>query len=909
MNSFLAQQDGVSLYYSYHQNDRKLLEQLDHQLAVLRRQKLITTWHDGMLHPGEQTKQSSRYHLEQAKIILILLSADYIAADTCYELMELAIQRHKNMGTTVLPVLLSTISDLEALPIAELSLLPVGGRPVMRWKHRDEALASIAHGVRQVVGSFTATSHTPSSAKRIKDTPPPSQHATMLQRQQHIEQIYTQLIQPETSAIILTGMGGIGKSILAAQIYHHAEKLRLIGEGPFKQEPLWIRITPGMTVNTLRIKLSDTSDITDHPAPFLDAPTPFELAVKLLQCLQEMSKNRLIVIDQLEEWLDRRNGDILAEYVALGEWFNVLNGQPCASRILFTSRLWPQGRHIYQQMYVQEIQLQGLEKTEGVALLHLWNIQGSDSDLQRAVDRCQGHALALTLLHNVLYSRNLKLTTILDSPDYQRLWTRDIKTLIQEIYKQLTETQQNMLLAFSIYREAVSWDAAYQIMKVLHPVPISKLHAIDVSEALQGHGLLQIYTDGKERFALHPLVADFTHELWSMESEQFQKNVRREAHNEAARYYQQCIIDMHQSISQRTSIRDVQESIEYAWHLCQAGQWQKSYTFMEREHLFTDLLRWGEHTTLLELYTLLLDDQWQPQIEQSAYIQNELGDVFKRIGQKQKAQICFENALTQYRSANIPTGEVKALNNLGAIHRSNGQQEQALECYQEAIKLGQDIQASVEKGVTLNNLGRVIQSQAQDETSVTRRKKKFRQALTYYEQALVIYHTTNDLAEAAKTINNMGEVYEKLEKSAKARDCYRQAIKHCREIGERRGEGITCNNLGMLYRRLEQQQDAFEYCIQALHIFREIGDRGEEAIVLRNMGRLYIVEQQNNVALACFLQAKTIYEELHTPTAGAIPRGIQALIAGERSFNQMVIEIAPYTAQIIEKAIDEFMKR
>jgi tetratricopeptide (TPR) repeat protein len=263
----------------------------------------------------------------------------------------------------------------------------------------------------------------------------------------------------------------------------------------------------------------------------------------------------------------------------------------------------------------------------------------------------------------------------------------------------------------------------------------------------------------------------------------------------------------------------------------------------------------------------------------------------------------------QYRSANILIGEVKALNNLGTIHRVNGQKDQAFECYQEAMRLWQELPASAEKGVTLNNLGRLIQSQARDETSVSHRKKKYRQALTYYKQALVIYATARDLTETAKTINNMGEVYEKLDNSVKARDCYRQALKHCREVGERRGEGITCNNLGMFYKKSEQYQDAFEYCIQALYIFREIGDRGEEALVLRNMGRLYILEQQNNVALACFLQARTIYEELYTPAAGAIPKGIQALLSGEQSFNQMVTEIAPHTAQIVEKAIDEFMKR
>jgi NB-ARC domain/TIR domain len=594
MDSSSATQKSIALYYSCHKKDRKLLEQLDRQLTVLRRQKLITTWHEGMIYAGERTRQDSIRYLEHAQIILILISADYIANDECYGQMEMAIQRYKNMETPVIPVLLSPIAGWELLPIAEMSPLPVGGRPVTRWSHQDEAFANIANGVRQIIERFiTPVSHTQIGAKILKDIPPPSQHATILQRQSQIQNIYTQLMQSGTSAIILTGMGGIGKSTLAAQIYHHAEEIRHADKGSFKHEALWIHITPNMTINTLLMKLSDYA--TQH----LEAQTPFELAVKLLQCLQEISRSRFIVIDQLEEWLDRQTGVILAEHTALGEWLNLLNGQACSSRILITSRLWPQGDHTYRQMYVQEIQTQGLEREEGVALLRLWNIQGGESDLQRAVDRCQGHALALTLLHKVLKNRHLTLTTMLNNPDYQQLWTRDIKILIQEIYKQLNETQHNLLLAFTIYREAVTCDAVYPIMKILHPVSISRNQVLDTLDALLGHGLLQIYAGRKERFALHPLVADFTRELLSAENGLVKEDVRCKAHSEAARYYQQQLIELSQSGSHRSSIQDVQESIEIAWHLCQAGQWQSSYAFMEREHLFTDLLRWGEHAILI----------------------------------------------------------------------------------------------------------------------------------------------------------------------------------------------------------------------------------------------------------------------------------------------------------------------
>jgi hypothetical protein len=60
------------------------------------------------------------------------------------------------------------------------------------------------------------------------------------------------------------------------------------------------------------------------------------------------------------------------------------------------------------------------------------------------------------------------------------------------------------------------------------------------------------------------------------------------------------------------------------------------------------------------------------------------------------------------------------------------------------------------------------------------------------------------------------------------------ALKGCREIGDRQGEGIALGNLGLAYADLGETREAIDYHEQHLTIARAIGDRQGEGIALGN---------------------------------------------------------------------------
>ena len=139
------------VFFSYTRKDEWLREKLETHLALLKRQGLITGWSDRQITPGMDWESEIDVHLETADIILLLISAEFLASDYCYgkEMMR-AMERHQARNARVIPIILSACEWKEA-PFGRLQVLPTDGRPIMGWEKQDEALYNIAQGLRNVI--------------------------------------------------------------------------------------------------------------------------------------------------------------------------------------------------------------------------------------------------------------------------------------------------------------------------------------------------------------------------------------------------------------------------------------------------------------------------------------------------------------------------------------------------------------------------------------------------------------------------------------------------------------------------------------------------------------------------------------------------------------------------------------
>src|SRR5689334_13326312 len=86
----------ITLFFSYSHKDEELRNELETHLTLLKRQGIISAWHDRRIIAGSDLDKAISSELESSQIILLLVSAHFLASDYCYEKeMTRALEKHE----------------------------------------------------------------------------------------------------------------------------------------------------------------------------------------------------------------------------------------------------------------------------------------------------------------------------------------------------------------------------------------------------------------------------------------------------------------------------------------------------------------------------------------------------------------------------------------------------------------------------------------------------------------------------------------------------------------------------------------------------------------------------------------------------------------------------------------------
>jgi len=687
---------------------------------------------------------------------------------------------------------------------------------------------------------YNIPSATPAFSYRgIAGVPPPTEQSTIQQRMQLVEAIYTKLTQPGMNALALTGIGGVGKSTLAALLFRYAQTPPSTGTRFFQAPPLWLSIDQAATVADV---IGTIFQRLDKPLTVLDNLSPTGQVEALFTLLDTLALPRLIVLDQFENLLDWATGRALPTQPGVGELIDALNSRPWKSnaRLLLTSRPFPRGTREAPPTCLHDSALDGLTQQEGLALFRSRGIQALEADMHKAVTFCDGHPLSLVLLMALIQLYGLPLADLLAEPT---LWIGDIATnLLDAVFRHLREEQQAVLRAFSVYRTAVPVAALRPFLPGSSSQQILlSLRSLLVQQMIQpaGNGCYQVHTVVARYVQTHFVEAD----------QQANQQALRTAHAMAAHYYLEQAQTSALPREQRRRITDIQGFIETIWQYTQAAKWQEAYALIEQENLFSDLSLWGGNIVLLDLCQWFLPQtEWQPEPEQATTIYLVLGDASISLGKQQQALEYYQQALSIFREEGDRYGESTALTNIGLVYDNLGKQQQALEYYQQALSIKREVGAG--GGTTLTHIGGIYAAQG-----------KQQQALEYYQQALSISREEGDRQEEGNTLTYIGSVHDDLGDQQQALTYYQQALSIYREVGARASEGTTLNTIGGVYDNLGDQQQALTYYQQALSIYREVGARASEGTTLNTIGNAYAALDKQQQALEYYQQALSIQRE------------------------------------------------
>jgi uncharacterized protein YbcI len=145
----------IKVFLSYSHKDEELRQELISHLSGLQQhQGLIALWHDRNISAGSEWAEQIDENLEQADIILFLVSADFINSPYCRSIeMKRALERHRAKTACTIPVIIRKC-NWELTDFHHLNGIPSDNRHVTGWgddRHaRDEAWTEISKAIGKV---------------------------------------------------------------------------------------------------------------------------------------------------------------------------------------------------------------------------------------------------------------------------------------------------------------------------------------------------------------------------------------------------------------------------------------------------------------------------------------------------------------------------------------------------------------------------------------------------------------------------------------------------------------------------------------------------------------------------------------------------------------------------------------
>lgn len=313
-------------------------------------------------------------------------------------------------------------------------------------------------------------------------------------RHQEQQQLKQWILQERCRLVALLGMGGIGKTALAA----------ILGKQIQAEFDLLIWRS-----------LRNAPPIEDFLAELLqffpnqqEAHLPKTLDAKLAQLIDCLRSSRcLLVLDNAESILQsgERCGRYREGYAGYGQLIRQIGETQHQSCVVLTSREKPISWGIKEgNLPVRSLQLTGLPEVYAQQLLEFNGIVGSPDEVRSLIEQYSGNPLTLKIVATTI--RDLFAGNISDFLAVGATVFDDIRKLLDQQFNRLSDLEKQVIYWLGMNREPVS---LCQLQENIVPF-VSKASLLEALLSLERRSLLENYIG---RFSIPPLLVDYITEI------------------------------------------------------------------------------------------------------------------------------------------------------------------------------------------------------------------------------------------------------------------------------------------------------------------------------------------------------------------------------------------------------------
>ncbi|MEH2140171.1 tetratricopeptide repeat protein [Nostoc sp.] len=649
----------------------------------------------------------------------------------------------------------------------------------------------------------------------------------------------------EGVGVLIHGMGGLGKSSLAA---------RLCDRLPNFERVVWVgHIDEASLVSRLAEKLDDNEQRKSLQND--DEELRFRLRRVFCQ-LHEEAKPFLLVLDDFEGNLEPRN----ESYVLQPEAAEVMKALVWAIRENSTShRIIITCRYDFEFTQLQYFHKQPLDALQGTDLQKKCDrltafsakSQVNEALKSQAQKLADGNPRLLEWLDKILQNTTVDVAAILNRLAADQVELRE-QVLAEALLQQMDSTMREMLSRGLVFELPVPRAALAAVCDTIAKLEdyISRavaLGLLEVShdEALRVPRILPVQLENGE--ALYKQAAEVLYRLW------WETNIATE---------EQCL-EIH-----RLALQGKVDKIAVEVVIALTARWHNVSRFREAVEICCVTLKICENYHIL--HNLAMSERELGLIKQAlkhsqkvlavcpsedkiqkAATLHQLGTLKVSSGEIEQAIILYEQSLAIKEEIGDVYGKAATLNNLGILKVSSGEIEQAIALFEQSLAIKEEIGDVYGKGTTLNNLGHIKASSGEIE-----------QAIALFEQSLALTEKVGNVQGKATTLNNLGHLKAIRGQIEQAIAFFEQSFTLSEQIGDIQGMAGALHNLGHIKANKGEMDEAIALFEQSLAIKEEISDLQATAMTLQSLGQIKANRGEIEEAIALYQQSLAIDEQI-----------------------------------------------
>ena len=904
----------IEIFYSYAHEDEELRDELKKHLANLKRQKAITDWYDRDIAAGEEWDDEIKKHLNSAKVILLLISPDFMNSDYSNDVeVKRAMERHESGEARVIPIILRPV-DWEGAPFSKLQGLPPGAKAISLWSNYDEAFVSVVKEIRKALKQLSIESPNANSPAKIP-RPPVVGFVSRRDRQGRdiVERLKEELAPHKNQLVALWGPGGSGKTTLAA------EATRALAD-VFKHRIAWVSplLRADLTFLTLLDEIASQLGGSDLRTLVADAK---EKQVSTLIA----SAPTLIVLDNFETITPEEEQIKCVTFLAnsascpvlittrtnIDEAFNIpLAAMSVGEAREFLARLGEQTRtpakfdkidrdHLIQKCEANPLVLQWVVRQIDLAMalpaVMSYLSKGGGNAAERVFTRSfelpqlgeDGRAVLLALSLFVPSATRDALAQVAGfDADVDRLdqavarlsslWLLetaedDERLMIQGLTRELAkarlshdkhddEYRRRFVVYFTRYAAAHAKPAP-EDYDALEAEKDNVLSAMDVAFDL---------SDWKSVQQMATILVDPVEGVLALHGNWDEALRRGTQALEAAR-----------KANNKSAIPKFAGNMGAILHL--RGEYNQARLAYEQAVVAFRTLG-NDRNVAVGLHRLAVVAHHQGKIIEARRLYDESLEISERLGDEggianclhqlawlahsqgeiNEAHQLYEQSLEIYKRLGNQGHIANGLHQLAMLAQGQGDLDEAQRLYNESLEIHERL--GDRRGIALG-LGQLA--------TLARDRGELDEARRLYHESLEISKRLGAEGGIANTLHQLAMLAQDQGKLAEARQLYNESLATNMRLGNQRGIAYSLHQLATLAQDQKEFDEARRLYNQSLEIKQSLGDQHGIALTLGQLGRLAESEGSNAKAAKLFNEAFAIFEKLKSPIAEIARRDLE----------------------------------